>query len=182
MSQNESNSNFPRGDETAENQYFDPTDESKFLIFQLDTELYGTPLLGVRQVLQPHRPKPIPNTTKHFLGLVSIRGQVMGVVDLRIRFNYPIADGPNVAFLVFETESGPLAVIVDKVEAVVQLSEELLQSQSQSKLNIRSQIPLEYLIGAVTHRDQLVTLIDLNKTLSNEDYVEIHNAKLATAG
>jgi purine-binding chemotaxis protein CheW len=161
-----------------DNLNFDHTDESKYLVFRLGSEIYGTPLLGVREVLQPHTPKPIPNTSSHFKGLINVRGQIIGVVDLRIRFEYPLFEGSSVAFLVFETETGPIAAIVDKVEAVVKIDE----SHLHKKPNIRSQVPVEFLIGASSHHGQLVTLIDLNKTLSREDYVQIQKAKLASAG
>lgn len=169
-------SNFEDIDDEKSN--FDQADEAKYLIFRLGTEIYGTPLLGVREVLQPHPPKPIPNTAPHFMGLINVRGLIMGVVDLRVRFEYPIVENPSVAFLVFETESGPIAAVVDKVEAVVKIDEGQLHKQP----NIRSQVPVEFLIGASSHRGQLVTLINLNKTLSKEDYVQIQKAKLAVAG
>lgn len=153
-------------------------DESKYLIFRLGSEAYGTPLLGVREVLQPLKPKPIPNTAPHFKGLINIRGQILGVVDLRTRFDYAAQMEPSTAYLVFETETGPIAAIVDKVEAVVKFEE----SQVHKKPNIRSQVPVEFLIGASSHQGQLVTLIDLNRTLSKEDYVQIQKAKLASTG
>ena len=130
-------------------------DEAKFLIFQLGTELYGTPLLGVREVLQPIRPKPIPNTVKHFLGLINVRGQILGVVDLRLRFDYEALENTAVASLVFETEAGPIAAIVDRVVAVTKIDDEHLQK----KPNIRSQVPIEFLLGATNYQGNLVTLI-----------------------
>jgi purine-binding chemotaxis protein CheW len=156
----------------------DLADESKYLLFRLGDELYGTPLLGVREVLQPQNPKAIPNTVPHFMGLINIRGQIIGVVDLRIRFEYEKLDAPTRAYLVFETETGPIAAIVDKVEAVVRIDE----GQMHKKPNIRSQVPVQFLIGAANHLGTLVTLIDLNKTLSKEDYVQIQKAKLSAAG
>jgi purine-binding chemotaxis protein CheW len=167
-----------RSDGFIDSPEIDQADESKYLIFRLGAEIYGTPLLGVREVLQPQQPKPIPNTAEHFLGLINNRGQIIGVVDLRVRFDYPITDLSSVAYLVFETETGPIAAVVDRVEAVVRIDE----SQLHKKPNIRSQVPVEFLIGASSHQDQLVTLIDLNKTLSKEDYVEIQKAKIAAAG
>jgi purine-binding chemotaxis protein CheW len=166
-----------KSDSFLESPEIEAADESKYLIFRLGSEIYGTPLLGVREVLEPQPAKPIPNTAEHFLGLINIRGQIIGVVDLRIRFEYPVLESPSVAFLVFETESGPIAAVVDKVEAVVRIDE----AQLHKKPNIRSQVPVEFLIGATSHQNQLVTLIDLNKTLSKEDYVAIQKAKLASA-
>jgi purine-binding chemotaxis protein CheW len=168
----------PKSEGFIDSPEIESSDESKYLIFRLGAEIYGTPLLGVREVLQPQAPKPIPNTAEYFKGLINVRGQILGVVDLRIRFDYPVTSFASVAFLVFETETGPIAAIVDKVEAVVRIDE----SQLQKKPNIRSQVPVEFLIGASSHQGQLVTLIDLNKTLSKEDYVAIQKAKLSVAG
>lgn len=149
-------------------------DESRYLIFYLEHEIYGTPLLGVREVLEVLAAKPIPNTAAHFKGLINIRGQIIGVVDLRMRFGYPVKPHPGNAMLVFETEAGPIATIVDKVEAVVKIDE----SHLHRKPNIRSHVPIDYLIGASTYKGGIVTLIDLNQTLSKEDYVEINQAKM----
>lgn len=161
-----------------ENEDIDSSDESKYLIFRLGSDAYGTPLLGVREVLEAQSAKPIPNTAPYFKGLINVRGQIIGVVDLRLRFDYPTVETPTVAYMLFETETGPFAAIVDKVEAVVRIDDVNLQK----KPNIRTQIPVEYLLGATTYEGSLVTLIDLNKTLSAEDYVMIQKAKLAATG
>ena len=154
-------------------------DESKYLLFRLGIDLYGTPLLGVREVIQPLTPKAIPNTAPYFMGLINLRGQVVGVVDLRVRFEYfSDWESYNQAYLIFDTDIGPIAGIVDKVEAVVRIDDSAMQKTP----NIRSQVPMEFLIGAATFQERIVTLIDLNKTLSNEDYVQIQKSKMQAAG
>lgn len=153
----------------------DDADQNKYLLFRLGLDLYGTPLLGVREVIQPLTPKAIPNTVPYFMGLINLRGQVMGVVDLRVRFEYfSDWESYNQAYLVFDTEVGPIAAIVDKVEAVVKIDD----ANMHKKPNIRSQVPVEYLIGAATYQERIVTLIDLNRTLSQEDYVQIQKSKM----
>lgn len=177
MNQNERPSSITKLGGADSEISFEEADESKYLIYRLGTEIYGTPLLGVREVLQPQNPKPIPNTSAYFRGLINVRGQIIGVVDLRMRFDYPANDSSTTALLVFETESGPIAAIVDKVEAVTKIDD----SHLHKKPNIKSQVPVEFLIGASSHQGQLVTLIDLNRTLSNEDYVQIQKAKVDAA-
>lgn len=155
----------------------DEADESRFLLFTLDGNLYGTPLLGVREVVQPQVAKSVPNTVPYFKGLINIRGQIVGLVDLRIRFNYSTLETPSLAFLVFETESGPVAAVVDKVESVVRID----SAKIHQNPNIKSQVPIEFLLGVANLDQNLVTLIDLNKTLSQADYAEIQNTKLAAS-
>lgn len=164
--------------ETDEINDIDSADESKYLIFRLGSDAYGTPLLGVREVLEAQVPKPIPNTAPYFKGLINVRGQIIGVVDLRVRFDYPSVESETLAYMIFETETGPFAAVVDRVEAVVKIDDVGMQK----KPNIRTQIPVEFLLGASTHEGLLVTLIDLNRILSADDYVLIQKAKLAATG
>lgn len=152
--------------------------ELRYLLFRVGADAYATPLLGVREVLETQIAKPIPNTAPHFKGLINVRGQIIGVVDLRVRFNYPEISGSTNALMLFETETGPIGAIVDRVEAVVKID----HTQVQAKPNIRSQIPVEFLLGATNYDGCLVTLIDLNKTLSHDDYVQIQKAKVAATG
>ena len=150
-------------------------DEAKYLLFRLDNDLYGTPLLGVREVIEPQPTKHIPNTVSYFKGLINIRGQVVGTLDLRIRLDYPVSEGKKQALLVFETETGAVAAVVDMVEAVIKIEEKDLHK----KPNVRSHVPLEFLLGVTSYQGQLVTLIDLNRAFSQEDLVEVRHGKLA---
>jgi purine-binding chemotaxis protein CheW len=145
---------------------FDPSLEAdRYLIFRLGHELYGTPLLGVREVVENQPAKSVPNTVPHFKGVINIRGQIVGVIDLRMRFDHPAAETPNTALMVFETNSGPMAALVDKVESVVKIEEQYIVRRP----NVRSMRSLEFLIGIAQDDGRLVTLVDLNKTLGNEE-------------
>ena len=163
-----------QGNEFEERNDLQDIDEEKYLLFRLGSELYGTPLLGVREVVEPQGVKQIPNTVSYFKGVINIRGQIVGLVDLRVRFGYGAEKGPSQALLVFETETGPIAAIVDSVEAVVKIDEGGIERNP----NIKCQVPTEFLIGIANYLGQLVTLIDLNRTLSAEDYIDIQRHKL----
>lgn len=141
------------------------TEAHRYLIFRLADELYGTPLLGVREVVEVQPAKPVPNTAPHFNGVINIRGQIVGVIDLRVRFGHATKSSPNMALMVFETDCGPLAALVDKVESVVKLSEQAIDRNP----NIHSSEKLNFLIGIAHEHERLITLIDLNKTLEAED-------------
>lgn len=152
-------------------------EECRYLLFRLNNELYGTPLLGVREVVQPQKPQYVPNTVPHFKGLINVRGQVVGLVDLRSRFGYPMVETPKQALLVFETDSGPIAVTVDQVEAVTRVEDQ----EIHKKPNIQSQVPMEFLIGVTHYQNRMVTLIDLRKTFSQEEYTKVGQGKLMAA-
>jgi purine-binding chemotaxis protein CheW len=140
-------------------------DDARYLLFKVGGELYGTPLLGVREVVEPQEAKPLPNTAPFFSGVINLRGQVVGVVDLRKRFECEVKKHPGMALMVFDTDSGPLAALVDEIECVVQIP----PAHIESKPAVRSHVGLDYLLGVGNHDGRLVSLIDLNRVLGNEE-------------
>ena len=153
---------------TTEQQHLsvsDSTEEGRYLLFRLGTELYGTPLLGVREVVEAQPTKPVPNTISCFTGVINIRGEIVGVIDLRMRFGHPANTGAESALMVFSTEAGPMAALVDKVEAVVKIPDDKIDKQP----NVHTTVPLEFLLGIAKDSERLVTLIDLNRTLGKEE-------------
>ena len=139
-------------------------EEDRFFIFQLGEELCGTPLLGVREVIQAQEVKPVPDTKPYFVGMVNIRGQIIGVIDLRLRYNHQAVDSDQKAFAVFETRRGTVAAIVDRVDSVSSIS----NSDIDRSNSVLTGISPEYLLGVAHVKSRLVTLLDLNRLLGDE--------------
>ena len=140
-------------------------DDARFLVFKLGGELYGTPLLGIREVVEAQEPKPIPNTAPFFSGVINLRGQVLGVVDLRKRFGLEAAKPPRMALMVFETEAGPLAALVDEIECVEHFDPKAIETRPIVRSNVHS----EFFLGIGNQDGRLVSLIDLNRLLGSEE-------------
>ncbi len=140
-------------------------EENRYLIFSLGREMFGTPLLGVREVVEPLPPKPVPNTRPFFTGVINIRGEIVGVMDLRARFQQNQKTEPGQAMMVFETLTGTEAALVDKIEAVAKIPERNIERQP----NVKSNIPADYLLGVAKEGERLVTLIDLRKVLEEQE-------------
>jgi purine-binding chemotaxis protein CheW len=116
-------------------------------------------------VVEPQEPKPIPNTVPFFSGVINLRGQVIGVVDLRKRFGCEPLNRPRMALIVFPTESGPLGALVDEIESVAKIP----SSNIESNAAVRTHVPADYFIGVGKQDDRLVSLIDLNRILGSEE-------------
>ncbi|MBC7530959.1 MAG: purine-binding chemotaxis protein CheW [Oligoflexus sp.] len=140
-------------------------EQDRYLLFTLNQELYATPLMGVREVVEMQKPKPIPHTIPSFLGVINIRGEIVGVMDLRVRLGYQRQDYATEAMMVFDTPGGSLAAIVDSMEGVTKISPEAIDRNP----SIESRLPLHFLIGVGRIRDRLVTLIDIGKVLEKEE-------------
>lgn len=148
--------------------------ESKYLLFSIGKEVFGVPLMGVREVTEPQKVKPIANTSSHFLGVINIRGEIIGVIDLRIRLSHPAEETPFMAMIIFETAVGPMAALVDKVESVSIIEEKNVDRNP----NISSDFPQKYLMGIGKINNELVTLINLNDVLGVETLNNFRASKM----
>ncbi len=145
-------------------------DDARYLLFKVGGDIYGTPLLGVREVVEPQEAKKLPHTAPFFSGVINLRGQVVGVVDLRKRFGCEVKKHPGMALMVFDTESGTLAALVDEIQCVVQIP----PTQIETKQVIRSHVSADYVIGIGKHEDRLVSLINLDRVLGSEELTSTH--------
>lgn len=149
-------------------------DENKYIIFSLGAEIYGAKLLSVREVIEAMPTKSVPNTITSFIGVCNLRGQIIGVIDLRMRFAIEAPQAERPIFLIFETSSGPIGAAVDRIVSVSEIPEDLIEKQP----NIVSAVPSRYMQGIGKINDRLVTLINLKDVLSNEELAHAHHSKI----
>ena len=157
--------------ETTRSQIEETGDENKFIIFSLGNEIYGARLLEVREVVEALPTKVVPNTISSFIGVSNLRGQIVGVLDLRLRFNIDYEKPERPVFLVFDTPSGALASQVDKVESVSVIA----PGDIEHKPNIVSSIPSKFILGIGKVDGRMVTIIDLKSVLSHEELTHVES-------
>jgi len=101
----------------------------KYLTFRLATETYGLPVLAVREIVRLCPITPVATMPPHVRGVINLRGRVIPVVDLRVRFGLPVApDHDRTCIVVAQVAAAsggirPYAIVVDAVEEVTVLSE-----------------------------------------------------------
>lgn len=138
-----------------ENAVFEDRAKYRYLIFQLGKDVYGTPLLSVREVIENKPTKAVPNSAPGFEGVINLRGDVIGVIDLRKLLGVEATQSLSV--LVFESEMGTLGGIVDRCLAVVEIPDANIEKKDYHGASERG----EYLLGIGKLPDSLVTLLDL---------------------
>jgi purine-binding chemotaxis protein CheW len=140
-----------------ENSLFEDRSKFKYMIFQLGNETYGTPLLQVREVIENRASKSVPNSIDAFEGVINLRGEVIGVIDLRKILK--VTPAQSLSILVFDSTQGVMGAIVDKCLAVTEIPEKDIEMPSI----IGNHVGADYFIGIGKRDDTLVTLIDLAK-------------------
>ena len=140
--------------------------EKKHLIFKIGDELFGSPLLSIREVLEYQKPKAMPNMKSSFSGVINVRGAIVGVVDLRLQFGFPAENTTRTAMLLCDTDRGAIAAIVDRAENVVEFNDNDVDRQPA----IVPRFKTDYLMGVARRDEKLITLIDLHRSLTEEEF------------
>ena len=142
--------------------------ESRYLIYKIGAETYGTPLLDVREVVEYQKPKFMPNMEAYFVGVINVRGAIVGVVDMRLRFSQNASQTKMPALLICESDRGSIAAVVDQVEAVVSIP----ATDIEKNPPIVARVEPEYLLGVAKIQERLITLIDLKSSLTEMKVVQ----------
>ncbi len=135
-----------------------------FIIFKIGGEIYGTPLLTTREVIRHREIKPTPYMVPHFKGVINLRGQIVSVIDLRIKFQLPCDESQSL-ILIVESEHGLLGAVVDDLVSV----ETIQQTQIDQTASIETKVPVEFFLGIAKLEDRLVNMVDISGCLSSED-------------
>ena len=131
----------------------------EYLTFLLGREEYAVAIERVREVVKAPPITEVPRAPAHILGVVTVRGEIVAVVDPRRRLGLPgtpPADGAA-RIVIVDAGDGPCALLVDAVASVVRLPPGAIEPCPQGIAGARA----EYLAGIGREGDRLFTLLDL---------------------
>lgn len=153
--------------------------DALFLTFQLGHEVYASELLSVREIIEFQKPKPLPNTLDFFRGVINLRGEIVGIIDLRMKFGLQGVDvddeKQHIPLLIFDSQSGALGAMVDRVGKVCRID----RGKIDHNPNVKSRVPQKYLKGIGLMDDEMITIIDLRQVLDDGELLEIKTIQKA---
>lgn len=140
----------------------------RYLVFTLGGTQYATPLLAAREVIEVPNYRTIPHTKDYFLGISNLRGEVVGLIDLRKMLSLECHEGEKNSVIIYESSSGPLGALIDEITGVINL----LEKDISVDVSIKTSVPQKYLrgIGRLPD-DELVVVLDLQHVLEEDDLV-----------
>lgn len=137
----------------------------QWVSFILGDETYAIDVMQVQEVLRPVEITPVAGSPHYVLGVINLRGNVVTVIDARIRFNLmPIETTDDTRILLVELKEQVVGVLVDRIGEVLQVS----QAQIEAAPNVVNGDVPGNLQGVTTRGDKLVEIIDLDKLLAEE--------------
>lgn len=138
----------------------------EFLVFSLGDEEYAIDILKVQEIRGYENVTRIANAPAFIKGVTNLRGSIVPIVDLRIRFRLSEAryDGQTVVIVVNIGER-VVGIVVDGVSDVLTLPQEQIKPPPEFGLGL----PLDYLYGLGSLDDRMLVLVDIERLLSSED-------------
>jgi purine-binding chemotaxis protein CheW len=159
------NENVAAGVTEAQEQGFE-----QYLTFIVDGEEYGVDILRVQGIQGWASVTPIPNTPKHILGVINLRGAVVPVIDLRCRFGLPSVEfGPTTVVIIVRVEDSDkertVGMVVDAVSEVYNVMGKDIQAMPEFGRSIDTRA----VRSIATLDDKMVILLEIDKLLGIED-------------
>lgn len=130
----------------------------KYLTFFLDQEEYGIEILRVREIIRLLPVTHVPQSPYYVRGVINLRGQVIPVADLRMKFDMPQVEATDeTCIIVVQTGGTQLGVIVDKVSEVRNiLAEDVVDTPS-----LGTEVNTEYVMGVGKTEERVILLLDI---------------------
>jgi len=140
--------------------------ELEMLSFLLGSEEYVVPVEQVREILTPREITPVPHTADYFIGVCSLRGTVMPVIDLNRRLGL-VASERDEKSRIIVVSLGPddqVGLFVDRVRGVVRFLPSFIRPSPE---NVAQSSGAEFLQGIARKDDRLYILLDVEKTVGS---------------
>jgi purine-binding chemotaxis protein CheW len=143
----------------------------KYLVFHLDREEYGVKVLKVREIMGLQEITAVPQTPPYVKGVINLRGKVIPVIDLRLKFELEAAEYTQrtcIVVLQVRLAQGPtlMGVIVDGVSEVLNLQE--AEVEDTPEFGDGTQTP--YILGMAKVKGRVKILLDIDQVLSQTDF------------
>ena len=133
---------------------------NQYLTFTVNKQTYGLPIARIREINRISEITPVPDSAPHVVGVMNLRGRVIPVADLRLRFNSSdAATTKETCTVVVEVQTKHVGIIVDSVSSVIVLEEKDID---------RSPIAQEgqhYVIGVGNFENMMILLLDIDACL-----------------
>lgn len=137
--------------------------DQKYVVFQLNNELYGLPIESVERILEDQSPTRIPGSPSAMLGVFDRRGSVIPAVDMRKRFGMP--DYEAVGVMVVAMSAGQrVGLRVDGVDGIYEFSEDEIQPSPDLLLDSDD----DYFASVGQREDKLVVMLSPDQVLPKE--------------
>ena len=136
----------------------------EFLVFVLGKEEYGVDILKVQEIRGYEKVTPLPAAPDYLKGVINLRGIIVPVIDLRVKFGMPDPAYDSFTVVVILRIAGRvIGIVVDGVSDVIRLAPSDIKAAPQ----LGSLVDASYLAGLAIRDERMILLVDIERFLSS---------------
>ena len=140
--------------------------EGKFLTFVLGEEIYGIEILKAREIIGLMDITTVPQTPDYMKGVINLRGKVIPVIDLRMKFSMQEEEHTQeTCVIVVEVNGTSIGLIVDSVSEVSDIN----GADIEDSPSFGQGIDTSFIMGLGKVKERIIVLLDINAVLSTEE-------------
>ncbi len=148
--------------------------EGKYLTFSLAGEEYGIGILKVKEIIGLMSITPVPQTPEYIKGVINLRGKVIPIVDLRLKFGIEAIDYNErtciiVSEIVFGNNKIAMGIVVDYVSEVLNIK----ASEIEDTPNFGSNLETYYILGMAKIVKGVKILLDIDKVMIGDELKQL---------
>lgn len=152
--------------------------EGKYLTFNLMDEFYGVNVDRILQIIAIPDITKIPKTPEFVKGVINLRGKIIPVIDLRLKFKLPeqeYNDRTSIVIIKVHTEKSEIfiGIIVDKVLEVLDIH----ANEIEKTPTFGVELDTEFILGMAKVKNKVVTLLNISKILTEIELTQLQNTK-----
>ncbi len=149
----------------------------KFLTFLMANEKYGLEILKVREIIGMMEVTSVPTTPAFVRGVINLRGKIIPVVDLRLKFGMQAKeDTARTCIVVVHVEHAAremtMGITVDEVSDVLDIVRDQIEPPPSFGGNIRT----DFILGMGKVDQRVMTLLDIDRVLTEQEVVLVENS------
>ncbi|HBG04705.1 MAG: chemotaxis protein CheW [Geobacteraceae bacterium GWC2_58_44] len=146
------------------------TETTQYLTFKLEDELFALDIGKVREVLDFTSITKVPRTPDYMRGVINLRGSVVPVLDLRLKFGMVKAEKTvNTCVIIVEVELGGEKVVMGAMADAVQEVLDLEPDQIEPPPRIGTRLNTDFIRGMGKHAEQFIIILDIDKVFTAEE-------------
>ena len=139
---------------------------SQIVSFRLTNEEYGIDIMRVQEIILIGHITEMPNVPPYVRGLINLRGHVIPIIDLRIRFGLGDTEPTEQSrIIILNHEARTVGIVVDAVDEVLRIDVEQIEEVSSAFMGADQ----DYVRSLVKFKSKLLILLDVDRLLAEED-------------
>ncbi len=146
----------------------------KYLTFKLAAEEFGLEILKVQEIIKMMEITKVPKTPEFVRGVINLRGKVIPVLDLRMKFGMPAKETTDktcviVVQVTHNSGSVTMGTIVDEVSEVLDIGGELIEPAPEFGTSVNT----DFILGMGKVAKKVIMLLDIDKVLSSGELTNV---------